>query len=224
MAAVGARAQSVEANPGQSVFGWAAVNGLGRSTTTGGAGGKTVVAKTASEFSKYAKKSEALTIRLTNSIQGSFSIASNKTILGENGATIRGHLEIAGRSGSYASNVILKNLKIIGWNCADVSAPNGCRDGADAVTVVWTHHIWVDHCDISDGSDGNLDMTHAVDFATVSWTRFSYSSTKRDHRFSNLIGGDDANGKEDTGHLNITFAYNWWVSNVDQRMPRTRFG
>src|SRR5262249_46783656 len=29
---------------------------------------------------------------------------------------------------------------------------------------------------------------------------------------------------EDTGHLNVTFHHVWWADNVDQRMPRVRFG
>jgi pectate lyase len=39
-----------------------------------------------------------------------------------------------------------------------------------------------------------------------------------------LIGHDDANGGEDTGHLNVTFHHVWWANNVDQRMPRVRYG
>jgi len=29
---------------------------------------------------------------------------------------------------------------------------------------------------------------------------------------------------EDTGHLNVTFDHVWWADNVDERMPRVRFG
>ena len=43
------------------------------------------------------------------------------------------------------------------------------------------------------------------------------------HRFSNLIGSGD-NVTTDAGHLRVTFHHNWWADNVDQRMPRTRFG
>jgi len=43
------------------------------------------------------------------------------------------------------------------------------------------------------------------------------------HRFSNLIGSGD-NVLTDVGHLNVTWHHDWWAENVNQRMPRTRFG
>ena len=39
-----------------------------------------------------------------------------------------------------------------------------------------------------------------------------------------MVGHDDNNGAEDSGHLNVTFHHVWWADNVDQRMPRVRFG
>src|SRR5262249_54951982 len=67
---------------------------------------------------------------------------------------------------------------------------------------------------------------------TVSYTKFFYSSKRADpndtgaagHRFSDLIGGSDSNGSEDSGHLNITWHHNWWAQNVVERQPRIRFG
>ena len=59
---------------------------------------------------------------------------------------------------------------------------------------------------------------------TVSWTKFSYSSVRSGgHQFSNLIGSAD-NLPEDEGHLRVTFHHDWWAANVDQRMPRVRYG
>jgi len=129
-----------------------------------------------------------------------------------------------------SSNVIVRNLTVVGNNCSD--SPTDCSGGADAVHVEsGSRHLWFDHMDISDGSDGNLDITHGADFITVSWTKFHYSTRRTDpvagasgHRFCNLIGHDDANAAEDTGHLNVTFHHVWWADNVDQRMPRVRFG
>ena len=93
-------------------------------------------------------------------------------------------------------------------------------------------NIWFDHDAISDGSDGNLDITHASDFITISYTKFFYSTKRTDpndtgavgHRVCNLIGHSDSNSSEDTGHLNVTFHHNWWADNVMERMPRVRFG
>jgi pectate lyase len=43
------------------------------------------------------------------------------------------------------------------------------------------------------------------------------------HRFSNLVGSGDG-VTSDRGKLRVTFHHNWWAQNVNQRMPRTRFG
>ena len=96
-----------------------------------------------------------------------------------------------------------------------------------------SHHLWFDHCDISDGTDGNLDITNGSDFVTVSWTKFHYTSRSDNsgndstgasgHRFSNLIGAADGLAI-DVGHLNVTWHHDWWADNVNQRMPRTRAG
>ena len=164
---------------------------------------------------------------------GSVSIASNKTIVGLCGAELHGHVSIS------SSNVIVRNIKIVGYavgNCAldpsyDSSA--GCSSGQDAISVQSGHHIWFDHCDISDGTDGNLDITNGADFVTVSWTKFHYtartdnsgsdSTGASGHRFSNLVGGDDGT-TSDAGKLNITWHHNWWTDNVVERQPRVRFG
>jgi pectate lyase len=155
---------------------------------------------------------------------GTVKIGSNKTIAGICGAELHGHLDMG-----VSVNVILRNIKIVGYNCSD--SPSECKSGADAISVNDAgHHLWFDHLDISDGSDGNLDITNGSDFVTVSWTKFSYSSKRSDpssgtsgHRFSNLIGAADGLA-EDVGHLNITWHHNWWADNIDQRMPRSRDG
>jgi pectate lyase len=118
---------------------------------------------------------------------------------------------------------------VVGFNCSD--SPEDCSGGDDAITIGdGSHHIWVDHLDVSDGSDGNLDITSGADFVTVSWTKFSYSTRRTDalagesgHRFSNLIGASDTDARDPT-HLNVTWHHIWWADNVDQRMPRTRRG
>ena len=166
--------------------------------------------------------------------QGTATIGSNKTILGCSGSnpTLSGHV---GMSGS--TNVIIRNMNIVGYNCAlpevDVTKGGQCQNGSDAVTVdKKSLNIWFDHDAISDGSDGNLDITHASDFITVSYTKFFYSTKRADpndtgamgHRVSNLVGHSDSNASEDTGHLNVTWHHNWWSANVMERQPRVRFG
>ena len=205
--------------PSQLV-GWAS-EGTG---TTGGGDATSVVVTTASDFSQNVSGSTARVVHVKGSISGSFSIGSNKTIVGVCGAEIHGHLSI-----SNQSNVIVRNLKMVGNNCSD--SPNECKSGADAITVnSGSHQLWFDHLDVSDGSDGNLDITQGSDFVTVSFTKFHYSSKRSDpeagasgHRFSNLIGASDTDAS-DPGHLNVTFHHCWWADNVDQRMPRTRRG
>ncbi|HVZ31241.1 MAG TPA: hypothetical protein VG963_02385, partial [Polyangiaceae bacterium] len=144
---------------------------------------------------------------------------------GSCGARLHGHLSFDG-----SVNVVIRNLTIIGYNCTD--SQSDCSAGADAVSVQGgSHHLWFDHDDISDGSDGNLDVTHGSDFITVSWTKFHYSGRRTDaagaaggHQFSSLIGHSDDNAAEDVGHLRVTFHHSWWADNVVERMPRARFG
>jgi len=159
----------------------------------------------------------ARVIQLSGKVSGTVTIGSNKTILGMCGAEIDGHVQIGG-----SSNVIMRNIKVVGLNCTDNS---DCQSGADAITVEnKSTHIWFDHMDISNGSDGNLDITQQSDFVTVSWTKFSYSGQRAGgHQFSNLIGASDTD-TSDTGHLRVTWHHDWWGDNVGERMPRGRFG
>jgi pectate lyase len=111
-----------------------------------------------------------------------------------------------------------------------VPSNGDCQDGADAITVENTaHHIWIDHLDVSDGSDGNLDITEGSDCVTVSWSKFHYSSSRVSgytgevHHFSNLVGGSDTK-TSDAGHLRVTWHHDWWADHVVERQPRVRFG
>jgi pectate lyase len=192
-------------------------------STTGGAAGPTVTVTTLSALQSAVTGASAKVVQVKGTIDtgtGGLDVGSNKTIVGLCSAEIHGHIQMTG-----SSNVIVRNLKIVGYNCA---APDttSCSSGLDAITVEsGNQHLWFDHDDISDGTDGNLDMTHAADYITISWTKFHYSSRRANgHQFCNLIGHDDANGAEDTGHLRVTLHHDWWADNVDQRMPRVRFG
>jgi pectate lyase len=147
---------------------------------------------------------------------GTLSVGSNKTIIGKGpGVTIQGNVSISG-----SSNVIMRNFTIRGNNC---STYDECRAGSDAVAVQDSaHHVWLDHLDIADGQDGNLDITKQADYITVSFSKFHYTYNK-EHRFSNLISSSD-DSFDDRNKLQITYMNSWWGERVNQRMPRGRFG
>lgn len=200
--------------------GWASVPDLDTPGTTGGAGGPIVTVTTTAELAKQAEGTAPLVILIDGVVgEGTrVSIGSNKTVLGLPGAVFHGGLRVNG-----SSNVIVRNLKIVGNNCND--DPEGCSSGADAVSIGDNaHHVWFDHCDISDGSDGNLDVNDGADYVTISWTKFWYSGRRPGgHQFSNLVGSSD-NEPGDVGHLRVTYHHVWWADRVDERMPRVRYG
>jgi pectate lyase len=216
--------------PASPLLGWASRPGAGNggtsiATTTGGGDAMAVTVTTLAALNTAARGTTPAVIYVKGVLAaGSVTVGSNKTIAGICGAELHGHVDMSG-----SVNVIFRNLKVVGFNCSD--SPAECRSGADAITVVTgAHHIWFDHDDISDGSDGNLDITNGSDLVTVSWTKFSYSTRRTDpvtgttgHRFSNLIGAADGLA-EDAGHLNITWHHNWWADNIAERMPRSRDG
>ena len=218
------------------VQGWAAVDGMNQVATTGGGDLPPKTVTTLDAF-KAAVIGDAPAVVYLNAVlpPAGIAVGSNKTIVGTCGAELHGHLGI-----SKAHNVIVRNLTIVGYGVGDCAkdptydAAVGCSSGDDAVSITSaSHHVWFDHCDISDGTDGNLDINAGSDFVTISWTKFHYSlradpvgndsTGPSGHRFSNLIGSGD-NVPEDVGHLNVTFHHDWWADNVNQRMPRTRRG
>lgn len=111
-------------------------------------------------------------------------------------------------------NLIIRNLKFIGPGAIDVG-------GSDLVSFVATTNCWVDHCDFTDGMDGNFDISQRSDFNTVSWCTFSYTDRSYMHQNTNLVGSGD---REVTGYLNTTFAFNHWGANCHARMPMARVG
>lgn len=200
--------------------GWAAVADLGVEGTTGGEGGEVVEVTTTADFAAQAKLAGPRIILVNGNIGDGtrVSIASDHSVIGLPGAEFHGGLRVNG-----AVNVIIRNLKIVGNNCAD--SPTDCSGGADALSIGdGAHHVWVDHCDISDGSDGNLDVNDGADYVTVSWTKFSYSGLRAGgHQFSNLVGSSD-NEPGDVGHLRVSYHHDWWADHVRERMPRVRYG
>jgi pectate lyase len=207
-----------------ALVGWGTIAGDGVSTITGGGNATPVRPTTAAELTALAADATPRVIE----IAGTFTvprlqIASNKTLVGVGAnATINGGLRVRGYADDMVANVIIKNLHVNGGMTAVDN---------DAVQLYFAHHIWIDHCDIWDGPDGNLDMTHAVNWVTVSWTKFRYttayvkpSGEDDPHRYASLLGHSDNNADEDTGRIKVTFHHNWWGELVIERMPRVRFG
>ena len=111
-------------------------------------------------------------------------------------------------------NIIIRNLKFVGPGSIDVG-------GSDLLSCRASKNCWIDHCDFTDGMDGNFDITQSSDFNTVSWCTFSYTERSYMHQNTNLIGYSD---REPTGFLNTTLAFNWWGPGCVQRMPMVRVG
>jgi pectate lyase len=170
---------------------------------------------TTADFAAQAKATGPLVVLVGGVIgEGTrVAIAADHTVIGLPGAEFHGGLEVSG-----VSNVVVRNLKVVGNNCAD--SPRDCSAGADALGIGdHAHHVWIDHCDISDGSHGNLDVNDGADYVTISWTKFWYSGVRPGgHQFSNLVGSsDDEPG--DVGHLRVSYHHVWWGDNVSERMP-----
>ncbi|CAG9994350.1 unnamed protein product [Clonostachys byssicola] len=189
-------------------IGYATTNG----GTTGGKGGSTTTVSTLAQFTAAAESSSTLVIYVKGTISGSYQtrVKSNKSIIGASGSKLVG----VGLYIKSVSNVIVRNLAI-----SKVIADNG-----DAIGIQASTNVWVDHCDLSsdlnngkDYYDGLLDITHAADYITVSNTFF------HDHYKASLVGHSDSNSAEDTGHLRVTYANNYWY-NVNSRAPSIRFG
>src|SRR6478735_73037 len=218
-------------------IGWASQG----SGTTGGGTVTPVLVTTLAQFKTEVAGTAAKVIYVKGEFAPSeIKIGSNKTIIGcSSGAKLQGTIGI----GSGSSNVILRNLKISGYGVGDCTkdpgfdSKTGCSSGADALGINGAaHHVWVDHCLVMDGTDGNLDITNDANFVTVSWTKFAYtprtdnvgddSTGAAGHRFSNLVGGTDSTptGWPGTRPLNVTWHHNWWADGVVERQPRVRFG
>jgi pectate lyase len=163
------------------------------------------------------------------------NVGSNTTILGINGATLRGfNLNL-----QNVSNIIIRNINF--QDAADCFPAWTPTDGAngnwnslyDLVTLSGARNVWVDHNTFSDGNnhdadqpiyfgrpfqvhDGAVDIIRASNFVTVSYNDFY------DHDKTMLIGSSNTRGA-DVGMLKVTVHHNRF-GNTSQRLPRVRFG
>ena len=153
----------------------------------------------------------------------------NCTIYGLPGSALinRSHNDNADYAGFFFcqnwENCIIRNVTLLGAGAYDISA-------CDNIQLVESKNIWIDHCDIQDGVDGNLDAKTKSDNLTISWCKFAYyikpwakAGESDDHRCSSMWGSSDNRG-DDEGYLNATFVNCWWHHGCGQRCPRIRFG
>jgi pectate lyase len=188
--------------------------GEGPGTTGGEVAGPPlrVPANTPEALIMYAGRPEPLVIEIGSAIEltGQVSVMSDKTIRGvAPGAALTG----AGLLVKGVHNVIVQNLTI-----------SKAKPPGDAITVQSAQNVWIDHCQLfSDLSepvgtyDGLVDITHASDNVTVSWTHF------HDHYDNSLVGHSPDAVLEDTNHLTVTYHHNWF-QNIPNHSPRVRFG
>lgn len=195
-------------------IGFAAVAGR----VTGGGDARPTAVTTFAELKAAAQDGAPRVIIITGTIKttdgGGFplEIRSNKSLIGaDKHATIYGGIAI-----KNASNVVVRNLNIQGtW-------PNPGPD--DTISVRNSHHLWLNHLNIWDSTDGHLDITSESSYVTVSWSKFWYTDESHPHRLCALIGSGGGDHPEDWGKLKVTYHHNWFADRLDQRMPRLVYG
>ena len=200
-------------SPDLPMTGFATQNG----GTTGGKGYSEVTVDNVNDLKSYAKAGNKIIYVKPGTYMGPIEVGSNVTIYGYQGAIIAQPTTGSAMKLSGSTNVIIRNLKFKGVGAHD-------DDDEDCLQVNHeSKNVWIDHVDVYDGHDGNLDITNASDYVTISWTKFSYTSASTGHQFSNLIGNSKTK-TSDRGHLNVTIHHTWWADGVVERMPRVRFG
>ena len=168
-------------------------------------------------------------------------IGSNTTIVGmDKHATIRGGwFDIRGSSTANRTNIIIRNLTFEDtYDCFTEWDPTDGELGSwnalyDSISLRNSDHVWINHNtfvdrDTADSKlphyfdvlfqvhDGQLDITNASDFVTVSWNRFE------NHDKVILIGSSDG-ATADRGKLRVTLHHNLF-EDLGQRAARVRFG
>ncbi|KAI7738054.1 hypothetical protein M8C21_015212 [Ambrosia artemisiifolia] len=140
-------------------------------------------------------------------------VTSDKTIDGR-GAKV----EIANGGGISileANNVIIHGIDIHDVRAMDGFGRKSACEG-DAVAIKTSTKVWIDHCTLSKGPDGLLDVTMGSTDVTISNCRFHH------HDKVVLLGADDSHSGDK--NMRVTVAYNKFEETCVQRMPRIRFG
>jgi pectate lyase len=193
---------------------------VGYSTVDGGTiGGGTGARMTASTLDQL-QLLAAETVPLTIAIHGVFDLSGldNHLVEVESDKTVT-----AAEPGSGLTNggLIIKDKHNVIVRNLTITKP---LSPSDAISIQHSDHVWIDHCDLSSDVvtdkgtyDDLIDVTHASDAVTISWTRF------HDQRDTSLVGHSVDNGAEDTGHLTVTYHHNFFQRTMSA-CPRARFG
>ncbi|MFF5251315.1 polysaccharide lyase family 1 protein [Streptomyces leeuwenhoekii] len=190
----------------QSADGFAGVSALGLTGTTGGVAGPTVTVTTAAQLRDYAGRNSPYVLLVFGRIafDGMITVVADKSVLGVGStAEITGGGLQLGSTTRPGNNVVIRNLRFTDASDDSISVTNRA------------HHVWIDHCDFSQGYDGLLDIKRESDYVTVSWNHF------HDHSKTCLLGHNDSY-TADRGKLRVTYHHNFF-DGTDQRHPRVRF-
>ncbi|KAK3123157.1 hypothetical protein QOZ80_8AG0624910 [Eleusine coracana subsp. coracana] len=145
------------------------------------------------------------------------------TVIDGRGADVH----VAGGAGivlDRVSNVILHGLHLHDCRAqpaGPVVVPGGAMEpktgvDGDAIRLVASSKVWIDHNTLSRCEDGLIDVTVGSTDVTISNNWFL------DHDKVMLLGHDD--GHADDRRMRVTVAFNRFGPNVNQRMPRIRHG
>lgn len=180
-----------------------------------------------------------------------FQVPPNTSLLGvgADAKLVDGYLSINTFSSTFGqtlrSNIVIRNIEFQAprdlapaWDPTDTST-GAWNARYDAISVVTSRAIWIDHCTFSDGAyadsaeptpfngkhvqrhDGLIDIEDGSDAVTLSYNVF------RRHDKTMLIGSGDGGekGKEnyERGRERITFFANLWEDST-QRAPLARWG
>ncbi|XP_076935366.1 pectate lyase 4-like [Bidens hawaiensis] len=201
------------------------VTGFGKGTT-GGAGGEIYIVTSNSDEDAMnpapgtlrfgAAQNKPLWIifekDMVITLKHTLVVTSDKTIDGR-GAKVE--IAFGGGISLYGVN----NIIIHGIDVHDVKAMPGFGSRAacdgDNIGAKNCTKIWIDHCSLSNGPDGLIDVTLASTAVTISNCKFTR------HEKAILLGADDSHTQDKS--MQVTVAYNKFEG-IGQRMPRCRFG
>ncbi|WP_342751091.1 immunoglobulin domain-containing protein [Termitidicoccus mucosus] len=176
---------------------------------TGGGDTPAVLVSTAADFKALVESPEPAVVIVSglldlSSVGGPVTVASNKTLLGQNSdSTISGLLTLPAGTG----NVILRGLNFTN------AAGNGLAlSGATGVLVT--------HCTFFDCDGALVSIGNGSDNITVSWSEFYYTGGFAGQRTAMRIGAPG-----DESKLNrVTLHHNHWSEGCVAGMPVSSFG